>query len=125
MVGQCLGGTGRVRADGGLSQGLRGRTWRGIAAGQGEPVAGAQVRRSLWHEGHDEAVDARMLARMGVAFDLEPQAPQSKNMRDLRDLHVARAGLIKDQTRLRNRAQTQDISVLKRQTKTRLTLVER
>lgn len=66
-----------------------------------------------------------MLARMGVAFDLEPQAPQSKNMRDLRDLHVARAGLIKDQTRLRNRAQTQDISVLKRQTKARLTLVER
>ena len=72
-----------------------------------------------------DAVDARMLARMGVALDLEPQEPQSKNMRDLRDLHVARAGLIKDQTRLRNRAQTQDISVLKRQTKARLTLVER
>jgi transposase len=46
-------------------------------------------------------------------------------MRDLRDWHVARAGLIKDQTRLRNRAQTQNISVLKRQTKVRLTLVER
>lgn len=72
-----------------------------------------------------DAVDARMLARMGVAFDLEPQPPRFKNLRDLRDLHVARAGLIKDQTRLRNRAQTQDISVLKRQTKARLTLVER
>ena len=72
-----------------------------------------------------DAVDARMLARMGAAFDLEPQVPQSRNMRDLRDLHVARAGLIKDQTRLRNRAKTQDLSVLKCQTKARLTLVER
>ncbi len=72
-----------------------------------------------------DAVDARMLARMGAAFNLEPQAPCSKEIRALRDLRVARAGLIKDRTRLRNRAQTQDISVLKRQTKTRLTLVER
>ena len=68
-----------------------------------------QARRSAEAYGtraKTDAVDARMLARMGVAFGLEPQAPQSKNMRDLRDLHVARAGLIKDQTRLRNRAQT-------------------
>ena len=39
-----------------------------------------------------DAVDAQMLARMGAAFDLEPQVPQSKNMRDLRELHVARPG---------------------------------
>ena len=71
-----------------------------------------------------DAVDARMLALMGAAFNLEPQVPQSKETRDLRDLHVARAGLIKDRTRLRNRAVTQDLSVLKRQTKARLKLVE-
>ena len=71
-----------------------------------------------------DAVDARMLARMGAAFDLEPQAPCSTEARALKELHVARAGLIKDRTRLRNRAQTQDISVLKRQTKVLLTLVE-
>lgn len=72
-----------------------------------------------------DAVDARMLARMGVAFDLVPQVPCSKETLVLRDLHVARAGLIKDRTRLRNRAQTQDIAVLKRQTKARLAQVER
>ena len=72
-----------------------------------------------------DAVDARMLARIGAAFSLKPQAPCPKEILILKDLHVARAGLIKDRTRLRNRAQTQDISVLKRQTKTRLTLVER
>jgi transposase len=71
-----------------------------------------------------DAVDAQMLARMGAAFDLAPQEPCSKEARVLRDLHVARTGLIKDRTRLRNRAQTQDIAVLKRQTKARLAQVE-
>ena len=72
-----------------------------------------------------DAVDARMLARMGKAFSLAPQAPQSREARVLRDLHVARTGLIKDRTRLRNRAQTHDIAVLKRQTKARLAQVDR
>ena len=66
-----------------------------------------------------------MLARMGAAFGLEPQAPCSKETRILKGLHVARTGLIKDRTRLRNRAQTQDIAVLKRQTKARLDQVNR
>ena len=72
-----------------------------------------------------DAVDAQMLARMGAAFGLEPQAPCSKETGILKDLHVARTGLIKDRTRLRNRAQTQDIAVLKRQTKARLDQVNR
>ena len=72
-----------------------------------------------------DAVDAQMLARMGAAFDLAPQAPCSREARVLRDLNVARAALIKDRTRLRNRARTHDIAVLKRQTKARLAQVER
>ena len=72
-----------------------------------------------------DTVDAQMLARMGAAFELAPQAPSSKEASILRDLHVARSGLIKDRTRLRNRAQTQDIAVLKRQTRARLAQVER
>ncbi|WP_458789636.1 IS110 family RNA-guided transposase [Yoonia sp. MH D7] len=72
-----------------------------------------------------DAVDARMLALMGAAFNLEPQVPLPKEAIDLKDLHVARAGLVKDRTRLRNRAQIQGLSLLKRQTKARLTLVER
>lgn len=72
-----------------------------------------------------DAVDARMLAHMGAAFDLAPQAPRSREARVLRDLHVARTGWIRDRTRLRNRARTHDIAVLKRQTKARLAQVER
>jgi transposase len=89
------------------------------------PLQARQFAEAHGTRAKTDAVDARMLARMGAAFDLEPQAPCSKEIRVLRDLHVARAGLIKDRTRLRNRAQTQDISVLKRQTKMLLTLVER
>lgn len=66
-----------------------------------------------------------MLARMGAAFDLAPMAPCSPDARLLKDLHVARAGLVKDRTRLCNRAKVQEIAVLKRQTKARLAQLER
>jgi len=45
--------------------------------------------------------------------------------RVLKDLHVARAGLIKDRTGLRNRVQTRDLTILKRQTKARLVRLDR
>ena len=72
-----------------------------------------------------DAVDARILARMGAALGLEPDAPISEKLHDFRDLQAARTGLVKERTRLRNRGQVQTNAVLKRQTKTRLALVER
>jgi transposase len=72
-----------------------------------------------------DAVDARILARMGVALALEPDAPISPRLHDLKDLQVARSGLVKERTRLRIRKHVQTNPVLKRQTQTRLALVER
>jgi len=72
-----------------------------------------------------DAVDARILARMGAALNLEPDAPISEKHLVLRDLQMARTALVKDRTRLRNRSHVQLNPVLKRQTKARLTLVER
>lgn len=72
-----------------------------------------------------DAVDARMLARMGAALALEPDEPVSEKLNELRDLQVARTGLIKERTRLYNRGHVQTNPVLKRQTKARLALVER
>jgi transposase len=72
-----------------------------------------------------DAVDARILARMGSALALEPDAPISKNQLDLRDLQVSRTALIKERTRLRNRGEVQTNTVLKRQIRTRLALVTR
>lgn len=72
-----------------------------------------------------DAVDARILARMGDALKLEPDVPTSENLIVLRDLQVARTALVKERTRLRNRSHVQVNPILKRQIKARLTLVER
>ena len=72
-----------------------------------------------------DALDACGLARMGDALALEPDVPISKTTRILKDLQVARTALIKDRTRLRNRAHIQTNKVLQRQTKARLALVEK
>lgn len=72
-----------------------------------------------------DAVDARTLARMGKALELEPDQPVSRKQLELKDLQVARIGLVKERTRLRNRGQMQTSPVLKRQIKTRLALAER
>ncbi|WP_239995066.1 IS110 family transposase [Rhodosalinus sediminis] len=72
-----------------------------------------------------DAIDAHVLARMGAALALEPDRSVSENSCELRDLQVARTGLVKERTRLRNRGQAQGNRVLKRQTRTRLALVER
>ena len=72
-----------------------------------------------------DALDARGLARMGQTLELEPDVPVSKTTRVLKDLQLARTALIKDRTRLRNRSHIQTNKVLQRQTKARLTLVEK
>jgi transposase len=72
-----------------------------------------------------DALDAKGLARMGVALGLEPDALVSKTTRILKDLQVARTALIKERTRLNSRAYVQTNAVLKRQTKSRLSLVDK
>ena len=72
-----------------------------------------------------DAVDARMLAVMGRALDLVPDPPADERQRDIRELHVARVGLVRDRSALRNRLQTQYLGLTRRLTKARLAQVER
>ena len=72
-----------------------------------------------------DTVDAKNLAHMGKALELEPDQPISYNQLVLKDLQVTYLGLVKERTRLRNRSQMQSSPVLKRQIKTRLALAER
>ena len=72
-----------------------------------------------------DAVDARILAMMGAALDLVPDAPEDKEQADLKELQVARMALIKERTRLLNRSKTQTLPLLKRQSKARLEQVKR
>jgi len=62
-----------------------------------------------------DKVDAPMLAVMGQAFSLEPQASASNKQRNLKELNVARQALIKDRTRALNRQKTLTLPILKRQ----------
>jgi transposase len=67
-----------------------------------------------------DAVDARILAGMGAALDLSPDAPVEEDRHALRELQVARMALIKERTRMLNRQKTQRLDLLKRQSKARL-----
>jgi transposase len=72
-----------------------------------------------------DAVDARVLAVMGSALDLEPDMPTGKNQHALKELQIARMALIKERTRLLNRSKMQTLGILKRQSKGRLEQIKR
>lgn len=72
-----------------------------------------------------DALDARLLALMGVAFDMEPDRPLDQNTRDLKEMNTCRTAMVRDRTALLNRLKTQTIALLQRQTKARITQLER
>lgn len=69
--------------------------------------------------------DAAMLARMGALLALTARPARSAILNELKDLHVARAALIKDRTAARNRAKTLAIALLRHQNGERLKQIER
>lgn len=72
-----------------------------------------------------DRVDARMLAVMGAAFELEPDQSVHKDQHDLKELQIERTALVKDRTRLLNRHKIQTLALTRRQTKARLVQIER
>ena len=89
------------------------------------PLPARRFAQSKGTRAKTDAVDARMLAVMGAAFTLEPDAPMSQNQRDLKELQIARQALVKDKTRLMNRLKTQTLAFTRRQTTLRLTQIAR
>ena len=89
------------------------------------PLHARHFAQSKGTRAKTDAVDACMLAQMGAAFDLEPSAPMSQNLRDLKEMQVARVALITDRTRLLNRLKTQTLAINKRHTTARLTQITR
>ena len=72
-----------------------------------------------------DRVDAAMLVRMGVVLELEATPVRSESMHEIRELHIARLGLIKDRTACRNRLQAARNKVVLAQLRARLRQVER
>ncbi|MER8770703.1 transposase [Mesorhizobium sp. M0092] len=58
--------------------------------------------------------DAAMLARMGAVLALTARPLGSALLNELKDLHLARAALIKDRTAASNRAKTLTLALLRR-----------
>lgn len=69
--------------------------------------------------------DAAMLARMGAVLALTARSPRSALLNELKDLHMARAALIKDRTAARNRAKTLTLALLRRHNGERLKQIQR
>jgi transposase len=78
------------------------------------PQAGAKTDR----------VDALMLARMGMALELEVRPVSSEELNRLKDLHVARQALVKDRTAAKNRGKNLTLPLLKRQNTQRLKQID-
>jgi len=89
------------------------------------PLQARRFAQSKGARAKTDAVDARMLAQMGAALELVPQQPISETMRKLKELQVARQALVKDRTRLLNRIKTQTATLVVKQSKARLALIER
>lgn len=72
-----------------------------------------------------DAVDARILASMGAALELTPDAQIDENRHAIRELQVARMALIKERTRVMNRQKTQTLALVKRLSRARLDQIKR
>jgi len=91
-----------------------------------------QARRFAQAQGaraKTDALDARMLARMGAALALQPDPPMPEDQCELSALAEARRALVSDRTRLRNRRHALDRgmapALLIRQIGAALRLIER
>jgi transposase len=72
-----------------------------------------------------DRLDAAMLARMGALLELEARPVRSPILNDLKDLHMARAALVKNRTAARNRAKTLTLAILRRHNAEQLRQIER
>lgn len=67
-----------------------------------------------------DRADARVLAQMGAAHELEPDLPVAKDRPILRELQAARVALIKDKVRLQNQLGKQHHRLTQKLTRRRL-----
>jgi len=89
------------------------------------PLQARRFAQACGTRAKTDRVDARLLAQMGVALDLVPDKPAAEDHNALKELQIARAALVKDRTRLKNRLKTQTLAITRRQTKARLAQIER
>lgn len=99
------------------------------AAGHGlvkvNPGRARRFAQAIGQDAKTDRVDAGMLAQMGSVLDLDAKPARTESMQEIRELNVARVGLIKDRTACRNRLQAARNRVVLTQLRARLRQVER
>ena len=67
------------------------------------PTRARKFAQAVSQGAKTDRVDAAMLARMGAVLELDAKPVRTDSMHEIRELHIARTGLIKDRTACRNR----------------------
>ena len=89
------------------------------------PLQARRYAQSRGKRAKTDAVDAAMLARMGHEHCLEPKPILSQAIDEMKELSVARLALIKDRTAAMNRKHVRRSSLLQRQSKARITQINK
>lgn len=71
-----------------------------------------------------DLADARMLARMGMALELEARPIGDQILSELKELHIARQALVKDRTAAKNRGKILNLKLLKQHNAQRCKQIE-
>ena len=89
------------------------------------PLQARRFAEAIGRRAKTDAVDAAMLARFGALDELQPRPVVSETLQTMKELLVARRGLIKDRVAATSRSHVHQSPLLKRLAAQRLRQVER
>jgi transposase len=95
-----------------------------LAFSKVNPRHARQLAEIVGKRAKTDRADAEVLARFGQMLEPRIQQPQGEIMNELKALHVARNGLVKDRTAAHNRSKMLTLELLKRQSAQRLKHIE-
>ena len=97
----------------------------GLPLARANPLQARRFAQAMGQRAKTDAVDARVLAQMGTALHLRPTEASSPTQRALEELQMARDALVTDRTAARNRQKHLRHRLLRQQSKTRLSQIDR
>ncbi|HEY8612803.1 MAG TPA: IS110 family transposase [Roseomonas sp.] len=97
----------------------------GVPVVRVNPLQARRFAEAIGQRAKTDAVDAAMLARFGALNALQVRPMVSQTLSDMKELLVARRGLVKDRVAASNRNHTHRAPLLKRLANQRLRQVER
>ena len=89
------------------------------------PLQARRFAQAMGQRAKTDVVDARVLAQMGTALHLRPTEASSPTRRAFEELQMARDALVQDRTAARNRQKHLRHRLLRQQSKTRLSQIDR